>query len=235
MLEVSDLNVAYGAVRAVRGVSLSVAEGEVVSLLGANGAGKSSLLNAIMRLAPKTGGRVTFDGRDITDMDPERIAAAGLTIVFEGRRVFPKLSVSENLLLGALAGRRRGANGRDQGRIYEMFPALADRQSQLAGTLSGGEQQMLAIGRALMSKPKMVLMDEPSLGLAPKIVDEVFERIERLKAEGMTMLIVEQNVAMGLSVADRGLVLSSGQVVQQGTAAELAASDSLTDAYVGGS
>ncbi len=233
LLAVEDLTVSYGAVQAVRGASLGVGKGEVVALLGANGAGKTSLLGGIMGLVPETAGRVRFRGADILGRPTEAISALGLTLVFEGRRVFPKLSVAENLRIGMVAGKGRVDRRRKAAEVEEIFPILRERSRQLAGTLSGGEQQMLAIARALMSAPEMILLDEPSLGLAPQIVDEVFEMILRLRALGTTLLLVEQNVEMGLEVADRAYVMKSGVIVDEGGAAELARSGRLTEAYVG--
>lgn len=233
LLAIDDLRVAYGAVEAVRGVSLDVAKGEVVALLGANGAGKSSLLNAVMGLIPGTSGQIGFRGDSIVGLPPEKIAARGLTLVFEGRRVFPKLSVDENLRLGAVAGRGRVDTGPRMTEMRALFPILGERANQAAGTLSGGEQQMLAIARALMSAPEMILLDEPSLGLAPQIVEDVFDMILRLKAMGTTILLVEQNVEMGLHVADRAYVMQSGAIVDSGEAKALAASGRLADAYIG--
>ncbi|MEZ5667920.1 MAG: ABC transporter ATP-binding protein [Alphaproteobacteria bacterium] len=234
LLSIDGLAVSYGAVQAVRGVSLAVGKGEAVALLGANGAGKSSLLNAVMGLVPGTTGAVAFRGQPIARKAPEQIAALGLTLVFEGRRVFPKLSVDENLRLGAVAGRGRVDAAARLAEMRALFPVLGERAHQAAGTLSGGEQQMLAIARALMSAPEMVLLDEPSLGLAPQVVEDVFAMIERLKAMGTTILLVEQNVEMGLSVADRAYVMQSGAIVDSGDARALAAGGRLAEAYLAG-
>ncbi|GAB5467636.1 MAG: ABC transporter ATP-binding protein [Rhodospirillales bacterium] len=233
LLILDRLSVSYGAVQAVRGASLRVFKEEVVALLGANGAGKSSLLNGVMGLVPQTVGAVGFAGRDILRLPTEAISALGLTLVFEGRRVFPRLSVRENLLIGHVAGRNRAGRAEKLAEVEALFPILHERQNQMAGTLSGGEQQMLALARALMSSPDMILLDEPSLGLAPKVVDEVFDMIARLKSVGTTLLLVEQNVEMGLEIADRAYVMKSGQIVDQGEAGELARSGRLADAYVG--
>lgn len=234
LLTVDGLTVAYGAVTAVRGVSLTVGKGEAVALLGANGAGKSSLLNAVMGLIPGTSGAVRFRGQSIARKAPEQIAALGLTLVFEGRRVFPKLSVDENLRLGAVAGRGRVDSAAKLDEMRTLFPILGERASQAAGTLSGGEQQMLAIARALMSAPEMILLDEPSLGLAPQIVEDVFAMILRLKAMGTTILLVEQNVEMGLHVTDRAYVMQSGAIIDSGDAKALAAGGRLAEAYLAG-
>ena len=228
-----DVAVAYGAVKAVRSVSMSIKKGEVVALLGANGAGKSSFLNAAMRLAPRVSGSFMFNGQDISSRPTEQIAKLGLTLVFEGRRVFPKLTVSDNLRLGAVAGQGRADKNARRDEVLEYFPILKERIAQHAGVLSGGEQQMLALGRALMSEPSMMLLDEPSLGLSPKVAQEIFHIIARLKDAGKTILLVEQNAQLGLGVADRGLVMAHGKIVAQGTAAELSDSSQLKDAYVG--
>lgn len=228
-----DVAVAYGAVKAVRSVSMSIKKGEVVALLGANGAGKSSFLNAAMRLAPRVSGSIIFDGQDISSRPTEQIAKLGLTLVFEGRRVFPKLTVADNLRLGAVAGQGRADRKARRDEVLEYFPILKERIAQHAGVLSGGEQQMLALGRALMSEPSMMLLDEPSLGLSPKVAQEIFQIIARLKEAGKTILLVEQNAQLGLGVADRGLVMAHGKIVAEGTAAELSNSSQLKDAYVG--
>jgi len=233
LLAVESLSVSYGAVQAVRGASLHVGKGEVVALLGANGAGKSSLLGGVMGLVAQTAGSVRFRGEEILKRPTEAIAASGLTLVFEGRRVFPKLTVQENLMIGTVAGGSRVDRKEKSGEVEALFPILKDRRAQLAGTLSGGEQQMLAIARALMSAPEMILLDEPSLGLAPQVVDEVFAMIGRLNAMGTTILLVEQNVEMGLEIADRAYVMKSGTIVDEGEAGDLARSGRLAEAYVG--
>jgi len=233
LLSVQSFHVRYGAVQAVRGIDLEIQKGEIVALLGANGAGKSSTLNAIVGLVPVASGRVTFAGADITDRAPETLAPAGLTLCPEGRRVFGTLSVSENLMMGAYGIRDKGAVAAAWDRVFTLFPILHDRRTQFAGTLSGGQQQMLAVGRALMSNPSLLLLDEPSLGLAPKIVAQIFELIALLRDQGVTLAIVEQNVAMALDIADRGYVMAAGKIVASGTAADLARSDALHAAYLG--
>nr|WP_298689863.1 ABC transporter ATP-binding protein [uncultured Dongia sp.] len=234
LLAIKDLVVRYGAIQAVRGVSLSVGKGEIIALLGANGAGKSSVLNACMGLAPKAGGSIAFDGVPIERETTEAIVRRGMTLTPEGRRVFAALSVLENLEIGAAASaelRRRGRENREA--MFELFPRLAERRQQLAGTLSGGEQQMLAIARSLMSQPTLLLLDEPSLGLAPNIVDQIFDLIASLKTRGITVLLVEQNVELSLDIADRAYVLAGGDVVMAGSAQELRASGGLERAYLG--
>ena len=233
LLSVESLQVRYGAVEAVRGIDFEINEGEIVTLLGANGAGKSSTLNALAGLVPIASGRVVLDGTEITDFAPERLAPAGMTLVPEGRRVFGTLTVEENLRMGAYAIRDRATLAQGWERVLDLFPILSERRQQYAGTLSGGQQQMLAVGRALMSNPRLLLLDEPSLGLAPRIVEQVFELIGKLREQGVTLLFVEQNVAMALELADRGYVLASGQIVTSGSASELARTDSLQSAYLG--
>ena len=233
LIQVEGLAVHYGPVQAVRDARLDVGRGEIVALLGANGAGKTSVLAAIMGLAPVTAGLVRFDGAAIHGRPTERIVRLGLTLVPEGRRVFPKLTVAENLRLGAAARRRHDGAAAALDRVYGLFPVLAERRSQDAGTLSGGEQQQLAIARALMSDPKALLLDEPSLGLAPRIVDAIFDLIPALRAAGLTILLVEQNVELALAVADRGYGIAGGRIVLEGTAAQLRASGGLERAYLG--
>ncbi len=232
LLSVHGLSVAYGAVEAVHGIDFEVRAGEIVALLGANGAGKSSTLNGIVGLAPATSGRVLFKGRDLRGLATERLAGKRLTLCPEGRRVFATLNVEENLRLGgyALNGKQRPDQALEE--MYALFPILAERRRQLAGTLSGGQQQMLAIARALMCGPELLLLDEPSLGLAPLIVEQVFELISGLRARGVTLLLVEQNVAMSLDIADRGYVMASGRIVAAATAAELRHSDLIAQTYL---
>jgi branched-chain amino acid transport system ATP-binding protein len=232
MLEVSGLTVRYGAVEAVRGIDLHVGRGEIVALLGANGAGKTSTLAAIAGAVP-SGGRVAFDGRDIARLAPEAISRAGIGLVPEGRRVFSGLTVSENLMLGGAAHAPPAERRVRADAMRARFPILAERRGQLAGLLSGGEQQMLAIARALMARPRLLLLDEPSLGLAPKIVEAVFDLIAELRDEGITILLVEQNVPMSLDLADHAVVLAQGRVATRGTAAEVAASGAVAGAYLG--
>ena len=232
MLEIRALRGGYGGIEVLRGIDLEIRAGEIVAVLGSNGAGKSTLNNTVSGLLPPFGGNIVFDGGDITRARPADIVAAGLIQVPEGRRVFPDLSVRENLLLG---GYRRGrANrGRNLERVLAAFPRLAGRMPQRAGTLSGGEQQMLAIGRGLMAEPRLLILDEPSLGLAPLMVQEMFALIVRLNAEGLAILLVEQNVARSLEVARRAYVLENGACAFHGTPAELLARPDLKRAYLG--
>ncbi|MEM7056042.1 MAG: ABC transporter ATP-binding protein [Pseudomonadota bacterium] len=232
MLEVQSLRAGYGQMEVLRGIDVSLSRGEIVAVLGANGAGKSTLNNALSGVVRPTGGTILFDGQNITGTRPRDIIAQGLIHVPEGRKIFPNLSVIENLMLG---GYRRGRDRRPQNidRAYEIFPRLAERQGQLAGTLSGGEQQMLAIGRGLMGEPKLLILDEPSLGLSPLLVEEMFALIQRLNAEGLTILLVEQNVAQSLEIADRAYVLENGVVAMQGSATELMDSPDLQRSYLG--
>jgi branched-chain amino acid transport system ATP-binding protein len=232
MLEVLDLSVAYGAIRALDGVSFRVPAGKIVALLGANGSGKTTALRAIVGLAPMARGRIFFDGREIQGLSPHDIIRRGLAVVPEGRRIFPNLTVYENLLLGAYHRREKEVEP-ILARLYVTFPRLAERRGQPAGTLSGGEQQMLAVGRALMSRPRLLLLDEPSLGLAPLLVKEVFHVIEGLNRQGVTVLLVEQNAAQALKIAHYGYVLETGRLVLEGTGAELLAHPRLQDAYLG--
>lgn len=234
MLEVHDLEVRYGAVQAVRCISLHVGKGELVTLLGANGAGKSSTLMTIAAAQPAAGGRICLSGEDVTAFSPEKMVRLGVATVPETRDVFPDLTVSENLRLGAFIHRRdvRSVDER-LALLLERFPILGERAGQAAGTLSGGEQQMLVIARALMSRPKVLLLDEPSLGLAPVIVDRVFEMIQGLKADGLTILLVEQNARKGLAVADRAYVMRLGRIEAEGTAEEIAAAPELRALYLG--
>ncbi len=234
LLSVQGLVVAYGPVLALRGVSLEVAAGEIVAVLGPNGAGKSTLLKAVAGAVAPASGRVLYDGGRIDGLPPEEVVRRGVALVPEGRLVFPRLTVAENLQVGAISRRDRTAVAADLERTLEMFPVLRERAGQLAGTLSGGEQQMLAIGRALMSRPRLMLLDEPSLGLAPIVVDRVFEMVRRLRAEGVTILLVEQNVHRALEVADRASVLAVGQVVLSGSGEELRSREvGLERAYLG--
>ena len=234
LLEVSDLRVNYGAVSAIRGVSLSVAAGEVVALLGANGAGKSTLLRTVSGLIRPRAGRITLGGEPIHRLPPARIVRLGIAHCPEGRRVFGTLSVAENLRLGAAARADRTGIAADRDKIYAMFPILAERMSQAAGTLSGGEQQMLAMGRALMARPRVLLLDEPSLGLAPLLVRQIFRTLAELKADGVTMLLVEQNINLALDLADRAYVLRTGEVSLAGSAAALKSDyEKVAAAYLG--
>jgi branched-chain amino acid transport system ATP-binding protein len=233
LLVVEELVVRYGPITAVRGVSLRVQQGEIVALLGANGAGKSSFLNAVAGLVPTAGGQVLFRGERVSRLPPERIVARGLGLTPEGRRVFPRLSVEANLRLGAAMQRDREKVRATRERVLGLFPVLSERLDQDAGTLSGGEQQMLAIGRSLMANPLLLMLDEPSLGLAPLFVDRIFELMGRLRDEGTTLLLVEQNVDRALRIADRAYVLKSGEVEAEGAAAELRRSADIERAYLG--
>jgi len=232
MLEVRDLRGGYGGAEVLRGITLSIAAGEIVAVLGSNGAGKSTLNNMVCGFLPPTAGTVQFDGRDITRARATAIVAAGLIQVPEGRRVFPNLSVAENLELGCYrrGSARRAANLE---RVYALFPRLKERVAQRAGTLSGGEQQMLAIGRGMMGEPRLLILDEPSLGLSPLLVEEMFALIRRLHDEGLAILLVEQNVGQSLEIADRAYVLENGAVVFAGTPGELLANGQLKRAYLG--
>jgi branched-chain amino acid transport system ATP-binding protein len=233
LLSVAGLGVRYGAIQAVRGIDLAIEAGEVVAVLGANGAGKSTTLKAIVGLVPSTG-EIRFDGAALSGVATERIVRRGVTLVPEGRRVFPSLTVMENLTLGAAACADRRVAARARAEIFELFPILAERRGQAAGTLSGGQQQQLAIARALVSQPRLLLLDEPSLGLAPQIVDGIFDLILRLKERGQTILLVEQNAAAALDVADRAYVLANGAITMSGPAADLRESEQVAHAYLGG-
>jgi branched-chain amino acid transport system ATP-binding protein len=234
VLELAGLRAAYGPIEALRGVDLEVRAGELVCLLGANGAGKSSTLRAISGLVRPTGGRIVFDGRPIMGLEPAVILAAGIAHCPEGRRVFPHLTVEENLAMGAYVRRDRAAIATDLERVCAHFPILDERRRQAAGTLSGGEQQMLAIGRALMARPKLILFDEPSLGLAPTVVETTFGIIADIRRQGTTVLMVEQNAHLALQMADRGYVMETGRIVLTGTARDLMADDHVRRAYLGG-
>jgi len=231
LLEVKDLNVSYGGIRAVKGISFEVPEGEVVTLIGANGAGKSSTLRSIVGLEKPAHGSILFEGKELSGMGTEQIVTTGITLVPEGRRVFPNLSVLENLKIGAY--QRKDSLEEDIQWIYGLFPRLKERSWQMAGTLSGGEQQMLAIGRALMSRPKLIMMDEPSLGLAPIVVQGVFDIIREINKQGVTILLVEQNANMALKAAHRAYVMETGQITLSGTGRELAENEQVKAAYLG--
>jgi branched-chain amino acid transport system ATP-binding protein len=234
VLELHGLRAAYGPVEALRGVDLEVRAGELVCLLGANGAGKSSTLRAISGLVRPTGGRIVFDGRTITGLEPAAILTAGIAHCPEGRRVFPYLTVQENLVMGAFVRRDRDGIAADLERVCAHFPILGERRRQAAGTLSGGEQQMLAIGRALMARPRLILFDEPSLGLAPTVVETTFGIIADIRRQGTTVLMVEQNAYLALQMADRGYVMETGRIVLSGVARELMTNDHVRRAYLGG-
>jgi branched-chain amino acid transport system ATP-binding protein len=234
MLKVSGLTVHYGAIQALKGISFEVAQGEIITLIGSNGAGKSTTLHGISNIIKKTAGTVSFDGRDITAVPPDRIVASGLVQVPEGRRIFANLTVRDNLEMGAYTRRDRAGIKQDMNMVFGIFPRLKERIRQVAGTLSGGEQQMLAMGRALMAKPRLLLLDEPSMGLAPILVDEIFSVIRRINESGTTILLVEQNAFKALGVAARGYILETGQVVKSGPAADLMKDDAVKAAYLGG-
>lgn len=233
MLEVKDLEVYYGMIQAIKGISFEVNKGEVIALIGANGAGKTTTLHTITGLLSPKKGSVMFDGKDITKIPAHKIVSMGMAHVPEGRRVFADLSVYENLKLGAYTRKDKENLNKDLESIYERFPRLAERKNQSAGTLSGGEQQMLAMGRALMSKPSIILMDEPSMGLSPILVNEIFDIIESISKSGTTVLLVEQNAKKALSIADRAYVLETGKIVTSGKASELLEDDSIKKAYLG--
>ena len=233
ILKVDNINVYYGSIHAIKGVSFEVNQGEIVTLIGANGAGKSTTLNTVAGLLHSKTGSITFLGENLGHLPCHKTVSKGLALVPEGRRVFLQMSVQENLDMGAFS--RRGGNiDADMERVFEQFPRLKERRKQVAGTLSGGEQQMLAMGRALMSHPKLLMLDEPSMGLAPILVEQIFDIIRSLHKAGTTILLVEQNAQAALSVADRGYVLETGKVVTTGTGAELLASPIIKKAYLGG-
>jgi branched-chain amino acid transport system ATP-binding protein len=234
VLEIRDLVCCYGKVMALKGVSLSVGKGQLVALIGANGAGKSTTLRSISGLLPSTGGSITFDGTDITHASPRKILALGIAHCPEGRRVFAELTVHENLEMGAYLRHDNAEVAKDLDRTYEQFPRLAERRKQVAGTLSGGEQQMLAFGRALMSRPKLIMFDEPSLGLAPNIIEHTFEIIQQIRAAGMTVLMVEQNAYAALRMCDHAYLLESGTMALQGAGHELIDNPHVRQAYLGG-
>lgn len=233
LLSLTDLSVRRGGVPAIRGISLEVNEGEVVALLGANGAGKTTVLRAVSALSPPESGEIRLEGRTLAGLDPARIVEAGIAQVPEGSRVWPQLTVQENLRLGAYAVRRRAGFGERLERVFRLLPRLRERRTQLAGDLSGGERQMAAIGRALMAAPKLLLMDEPSLGLAPQVVDTVFEAIARIRGEGVAVLLVEQNLVRALSLAERAYVLENGRVARAGAGADLLRDPEVRRAYLG--
>ena len=231
MLEVHDVVVRYGSIEALHGISFDIQQGEIVTLLGANGAGKSTTLRMLSGLRAPTSGSVTFEGRDITQVKAHEFSAMGISNVPEGRRIFPVMTVEENLEMGAFA--RRGSLGDDLDEIYTQFPILKDRRKQLGSNLSGGEQQMLAIGRALMSKPRLLLLDEPSMGLAPMIIDQIFSIIKQIRETGTTIFLVEQNAAQALRLADRGYVMENGRIVFGESAADLLRDPRVRAVYLG--
>ena len=233
LLEVKDLEVSYGVIKALKGISFEVNEGEIVTLIGANGAGKTTTMQSVIGLIPKKGGTVIYDGEDITKTPCHKIVHLGMSQVPEGRRIFQELTVYENLLMGAYSKKKDEHFEEDLEKVYKRFPRLAERKNQIAGTLSGGEQQMLAMGRALMSRPKLLMLDEPSMGLSPLLVDEVFDVIKDINKDGTTILLVEQNAGKSLAISDRAYVLETGSIVLSGTGTELAASEDVKKAYLG--
>lgn len=232
LLEVKDLEVSYGVINALKGISFEVNEGEIVTLIGANGAGKTTTMQSVIGLIPSNHGTITYDGQDITKMPCHKIVHLGMSQVPEGRRIFQELTVYENLLMGAYS-KKGDTFKEDLEKVYNRFPRLKERNNQIAGTLSGGEQQMLAMGRALMSRPKLLMLDEPSMGLSPLLVDEVFKIIKDINKDGTTILLVEQNAGKSLAISDRAYVLETGSIVLSGTGAELAASEEVKKAYLG--
>jgi branched-chain amino acid transport system ATP-binding protein len=233
LLEVSKIDVFYGRVQAIRGLSISVGAGEIVALIGSNGAGKTTTLRTISGLMHPAGGKITFDGRDLTQTKAHEIVRVGICQSPEGRRLFPRMIVLDNLMMGTYARKDRSGVQKDLARVYELFPRLKERTNQLAGTLSGGEQQMLAIGRALMAHPKLLMLDEPSLGLAPILVETIFRVCNEINAQGTPILLVEQNASKALEIAHRAYVLETGSIVQTGTGKELLSSPDVQRAYLG--
>ena len=233
LLEIRDLKVNYGGIEALKGISFDVNEGEIVTLIGANGAGKSTTLRAIMSVVNPASGSISYDGRDITHAATHEIVNRGIVLVPEGRRVFPNLTVLENLRIGAYLREDKDAIEHDIEHVYSLFPRLKERHWQQAGTLSGGEQQMLAVGRGLMSRPKVLMMDEPSLGLAPLVVQGIFDIIREINRQGVTILLIEQNANMALKIADLAYVLETGTITMSGTGAELLADEKVKEAYLG--
>lgn len=234
MLKVEDINVYYGAIHAIKGISLNVPDGEIVALIGSNGAGKSTTLRTISGLLKPKTGKIIYGDQDITGMPAHKIVGMGLCQVPEGRHVFANMTVLENLELGAYLRNDKAGIAQDMEDVFRKFPRLLERKNQLSGTLSGGEQQMLAMGRALMSRPKLLLLDEPSMGLAPLLIKEIFNIIKEINASGTTILLVEQNANMALSIADKAYVLETGRIALSGTAKELASSEAVRKAYLGG-
>jgi branched-chain amino acid transport system ATP-binding protein len=233
LLKVTDLVVSYGGIEALKGISFEVDQGQIVTLIGANGAGKSTTLRTISGLVPPKDGRIYFEGRDITDFNTQKIVETGIAMVPEGRRVFANLTVLENLRIGAYLRKDKEVIEEDINYVYDLFPRLKERSWQLAGTLSGGEQQMLAVGRAVMTRPKLIMMDEPSLGLAPLVVKDIFKIIQTLKSTGMTVLLIEQNANAALHACDYAYVMETGRITTSGTGEELLASEAIQEAYLG--
>lgn len=234
MLEIKEIDVYYGAIHALKKMSLEVEQGSIVTLIGANGAGKTTTLKTISGILRPKSGSITYKGKEITKVAPEKIVSLGISQVPEGRRIFPTMTVFENLEMGAYLRRDKKEILQDMEGVFNRFPRLKERRKQMAGTLSGGEQQMLAIGRALMSQPELLLMDEPSMGLAPLLVKEIFEIIKEINSRGTTILLVEQNANMALSIADKAYVIETGEIVLQGTADQLMKSEEVKKAYLGG-
>lgn len=234
LLEVKGLEVYYGVIQALKGIDFEVNEGEIVTLIGANGAGKTTTMQSVIGLIPPKAGTVSFEGKEITHLPCHKIVSLGMSQVPEGRRIFQELTVYQNLLMGAYIQKDKKAIKEDIEKIYARFPRLEERKNQIAGTLSGGEQQMLAMGRALMSRPKLLMLDEPSMGLSPLLVDEVFTIIKDLNKEGTTVLLVEQNAGKSLAISDRAYVLENGRIVLSGTGEELLQSEEVKKAYLGG-
>ncbi len=233
ILEVKNLVVSYNGIEAVKGISFDVPKGQIVTLIGANGAGKSTILKTVAGIVKPKNASILFEGEEISGKTPDFIVSKGVTLVPEGRRVFPNLTVLENLKIGAYLRKDKRAIQKDMEHVYELFPRLKERSWQLAGTLSGGEQQMLAVGRALMSSPKLIMMDEPSLGLAPLVVQDIFSIIRQINSEGITVLLIEQNANMALKTADKAYVMETGRITMEGTGAELLANETIKEAYLG--
>ena len=233
LLKITDLHVSYGGIEALKGISFEVGQGKIITLIGANGAGKSTTLRTISGLVKPKSGKIEYNGTDITGWDTQKIVESGIALVPEGRRVFPNLTVLENLKVGAYLRKDKDGIAHDLEEVYELFPRLKDRSWQLAGTLSGGEQQMLAVGRAMMTKPKIMMMDEPSLGLAPMVVKDIFRIIDILKHRGMTILLNEQNANAALRCADYAFVMETGNITMSGTGAELLVNEDVKTAYLG--
>ncbi|MCQ2435934.1 MAG: ABC transporter ATP-binding protein [Clostridia bacterium] len=234
LLKVTDLHVYYGVIHAIKGISFEVNEGEIVTLIGANGAGKTTTMQSVIGLIHPTSGTVEYDGKTITNMPPHKIVRMGMTQVPERRRIFSELTVAENLLMGAYTEKDKAKIKNSMDEIFELFPRLLERKNQIAGTLSGGEQQMLAMGRAMMTHPRLLMLDEPSMGLSPLLVDQVFSMIKKFHENGTTILLVEQNANKSLAISDRAYVLETGRIIMSGTGAELTESDDIKRAYLGG-
>ena len=233
MLEIRNLNVHYGGIHALRGINLEVDDGKIISLIGANGAGKSTTLKSVMGLVPKSAGSVVWNGRDITRLETKEIVKAGIALCPEGRKVFPDLTVAENLTIGAYLRKDKEEIKKDRDWVYELFPRMKEREWQLAGTLSGGEQQMLAVGRALMTKPKLLMLDEPSLGLAPLVIKDIFSIIRQIKEAGVNVLRIEQNAKAALEISDFAYVMETGTITMSGPGRELLSDDRVKKAYLG--